>query len=125
MAFRLPKGQLRQKQTHLTTLREDQQAFEGAVMAYNGAVARAREWVQKTANGMRSEYDDSKTERWQDSQTGQAVSVWLDEWDNLDADLVEVLTQRLGRLRPLRISQGVNDAASPVRSTERIVADIR
>jgi len=124
MAFRLTKGQLRQKQTLLTTLREAEQAFEGAVMAYNGAVEQAREWAQKTADGIRSEYD-SKSERWQDSQTGQAVSVWLDEWDNLDADLVEVLTQRLGRLRPLRISQGVNDAASPVRSTERIVADIR
>jgi hypothetical protein len=106
MAFRLPKGQLRQKQTHLTTLREDQQAFEGAVMAYNGAVARAREWVQKTANGMRSEYDDSKTERWQDSQTGQAVSVWLDEWDNLDADLVELPDSVAGALETLAHQPG-------------------
>src|ERR1700759_2389588 len=89
MAFRLTKGQLRQKQTLLTTLREAEQAFEGAVTAYNGAVEQAREWLQKTADGIRSEYD-SKSERWQDNRTGQAVSVWLDEWDNIDADLVEL-----------------------------------
>jgi hypothetical protein len=89
MAFRLTKDQLRQKQTLLTTLREAERAFEGAVTAYNGSVERAKEWVQKTADGIRSEYD-SKSERWQDNRRGQAVSVWLDEWDNIDADLVEL-----------------------------------
>jgi hypothetical protein len=105
MAFRLTKGQLRQKQTLLTTLREAEQAFEGAVMAYNGAVEQAREWAQKTADGIRSEYD-SKSERWQDSQTGQAVSVWLDEWDNLDADLVELPDSVAGALETLAHQPG-------------------
>ena len=112
MAFRLTKGQLRQKQTLLTTLREAEQAFEGAVMAYNGAVEQAREWAQKTADGIRSEYD-SKSERWQDSQTGQAVSVWLDEWDNLDADLVELPDSVARAIETLAHHPGVNDANHP------------
>ena len=89
MAFHLTKDQLRQKETLLTTLREAEQAFESAVTVYNEAVEQAREWVQSTADGIRSEYN-SKSERWQDSRTGQAVSVWLDEWDNIDASLVEL-----------------------------------
>src|SRR6201993_164790 len=88
MAFRLTKDQLRQKETLRITLREAEQAFESAITAYNQAVDQAAEWLQRTADGIRSEYD-SKSERWQYSRTGQAVSVWLDEWDNFDADLME------------------------------------
>jgi hypothetical protein len=89
MAFRLTKDQLRQKETLRTTLREAEQAFESAITAYNQAAEQAAEWVQTTADSIRSEYD-SKSERWQDSRTGQAVSVWLDEWDNFDADIMEL-----------------------------------
>ena len=98
MAFRLTKDQLRQKETLRTTLREAEQAFESAITAYNQAAEQAAEWVQTTADSIRSEYD-SKSERWQDSRTGQAVSVWLDEWEIAAGESHEdARSSRVGRL---------------------------
>jgi outer membrane protein TolC len=89
MAFRLTKDQLRQKETLLATLRPAEQALDDAVTAYNQAIEQAKAWVQETTDTIRREYD-SKSERWQEGHAGLTVSEWLDAWDDVDADPVEL-----------------------------------
>jgi hypothetical protein len=55
------------------------------IEAYNQALEEAREFAEQFANQMREAYDDM-SERWQEGDTGQSVSSWIDEWEGLELD---------------------------------------
>jgi hypothetical protein len=83
--------------------------LDAALTAYNEAIEQAKQWVKETADSIRREYE-SKSERWQEGQTGQAVSEWLDAWDNVDADPVESPDSVADAIEKLSDQPGVHDA---------------
>jgi hypothetical protein len=55
---------------------------ENALNLYNEIVQEARGFADDIANEHTDAFDD-KSERWQDSETGEAVREWVDEWQNV------------------------------------------
>lgn len=96
-------------------LRDTQLALEGAitkfnddvsslftenvapVLAYfNDAIDAANEFMQDAANEAQEHYDN-RSEKWQDSDAGNALTAWIDTWgeelQNLDIDEPEPIDE--------------------------------
>lgn len=55
-----------------------------------------KEWLDATYQDMRSRFDQ-RSERWQEGDTGQTASEWIDEFDSIAGE-VETLSDRLTQL---------------------------
>lgn len=60
------------------------QRLNEAIQDYNATICDANEWAQQIVNQM-EDFKDAKSEKWQDSDTGQQYDSWLQSWaDNLN-----------------------------------------
>lgn len=129
MAFKLSKAQIKERADLTAVLREAGEAynraaevFNAAVEAawdglhvaqlnYNAAISDAQQFCADLAEDKRDEYDD-KSERWQNGDTGQAASDWIDAWDVVEfeeldtekpepVDLIEDTSDLPGRIEDL------------------------
>lgn len=97
------RAELQQLKTQLTTGQSDLKVdfeqllkelsnrlyyFNTKVMEYNEHVGRARDFAKKVLEDLHDEYDE-KSERWQESEAGQAAQSMIDEWESLDLDPIE------------------------------------
>jgi len=67
-------------------------AFNEIIVAYNEVVATATGFGEDIAREM-DEYYSGKSDKWRDSEAGEAYAEWKTEWENLnliDADTVEM-----------------------------------
>lgn len=106
MAFKLTKEEQKARDAHLVELQEKWQDIEqavekgreaineafahvcSAISAYNEARNAADTWREEVASRLRGEYDD-KSETWQESDRGQEVSAFVDEWENIENSEVD------------------------------------
>lgn len=63
--------------------------IEDALSAYNELVAEARDFASDVASQADSDIAD-KSEKWQDSERGQAAIAFKDEWEGLVLEDVEI-----------------------------------
>lgn len=68
-------------------LQEAVTAYNAVVDRYNEALNEARGWVDDMGNAIEAAISE-KSERWQESDTGQAVQEWRDSFDQ--DDLTEI-----------------------------------
>ena len=61
-----------------------------AIDSYNEVVTDMETFRDEIVGEMSSYYDD-RSEKWQDSDTGQAYSGWKDDWEGLDVSPVEAV----------------------------------
>jgi hypothetical protein len=103
---KLSKAQVAEKQQHVTKLREMQGALEKAVADYNARldelkgpveqalhnlnaqIALVNEWVYGLSGEM-NEHFDTKSDRWQESDRGQAYNNWKED-SSAELDEVEI-----------------------------------
>lgn len=60
-----------------------------AVSSYNEALEEAQQFVADVASRIDSEISE-RSERWQESEKGQAASKWLSDWQDADFDTLDV-----------------------------------
>ncbi len=107
MAFKLDKQELKRRDQLFDELGEARAKLEDAVAvfnddlnvareklqnqiaAYNEVVLEARGFIEDVASRLDSEFDD-KSERWQESDKGQAAASLRDEWQNIAFDGIEI-----------------------------------
>lgn len=70
-----------------TAMQEEWRKVEAAVQNLNDAIAEANQWRSDVAAAIQ-EYMDGKSDKWQESDRGQAYASWKSEWE--DSDLEEV-----------------------------------
>lgn len=58
------------------------------ITAYNVILAEAKEYAEEIAARFQTEFDD-KSEKWQESEKGVAVSEMIESWTNLDFEEVD------------------------------------
>ena len=109
MALKLTKDEIKQKDDHVSELEKQMANMENAVNVfnaametarvdlrdavskYNEALTAARGFAEDIASRLENEIDD-KSEKWQESDKGQAAASFKDDWegvelqDDLDAD---------------------------------------
>jgi predicted nucleic acid-binding Zn-ribbon protein len=64
-------------------------ALQDKVTAYNETLAPLREFKDDISSRLEEEISD-KSERWQESDKGQAASEWQQEWANADIEDIEL-----------------------------------
>src|SRR2546423_1733543 len=64
-------------------------AVEAVVEAYNTVLEEAREFAADVRSDI-EEYISKRSEKWQESETGQSYASWLSEWENLELDDLDV-----------------------------------
>ena len=107
MAFKLTKGEQKQKadfQLELAKAREEldakvedvndalQTAIDAlmdAVADYNSALERARAFATDIVSQAEEDFSD-KSERWQEGERGEICRAWIDEWEQLSLDDIEL-----------------------------------
>lgn len=106
MAFKLDKQESLRRAGLVASLQEAWGKIEDAVDVYNDAVAElkgpvaeaieayneiateAAGFAEDVATRAEGEFDD-KSEKWQESERGQAAGGWRDEWQSLDLATIE------------------------------------
>jgi hypothetical protein len=63
--------------------------LDEAIRNYNEVVESARGFAEDIASAADCAIDD-KSEKWQDSDNGQAAVLWKDEWESASFDEIEV-----------------------------------
>ena len=107
MAFKLTKHDAARRAEHVEKLTEAAAKLEDAVVVfnagleqlkgpltaalaeYNSVLAEARGFAEDIASQADSELDE-KSERWRDSDRGQAAVAFKDEWEGLALDELEL-----------------------------------
>lgn len=56
---------------------------------YNTVVEQAREFVEERHDQMQSQYED-RSEKWQQSEKGEAFQEWLNEWEEAQSELEDI-----------------------------------
>jgi hypothetical protein len=107
MAFKLDKKETARQEELVADLRKASSELEDAVSVYNDALEKLKAPVEEAlkkyndvveeARGfsadIASRADDEitdKSERWQESERGEAASSWKDEWENASLDEIEI-----------------------------------
>lgn len=108
MAFKLTKDEMKTKTELGESLEKAWASVEEAVGVYNDDIKVAKEKVTKViasfndvaaqaatfiagvAERAEGEIGD-KTEKWQESEKGEAAASWKDEWSEFDADGIEIM----------------------------------
>lgn len=98
--MKLPKSDLTRLQTLVDTLTAARLDVEDALARYNLALAEADVFRSEIADQFQNEYDD-KSEKWQESDAGSAASDLIDEWSNVDFEMVEFQLDHPERLLDL------------------------
>lgn len=80
-------------------------ALGRAIRRHNDAVAAARQFVAAVAEDLRDQYD-GKSEKWQESEAGQAADAMVTEWE--DAALEDVAPVRVLLPDPPHFEEGLN-----------------
>lgn len=62
---------------------------EGAVEEYNEAVLETREWIEERASDFES-YREGRSEKWQESEKGEAFETFIQSWQDIDLDEIEI-----------------------------------
>ena len=68
---------------------EAYEAFESAIGEYNTALASVTEWRDDIVQQM-SDYQSERSDKWQEGEAGQQYQSWIDEWEGLSLDEVEL-----------------------------------
>jgi hypothetical protein len=107
MAFKLTKSQLAQRTTLVTELRakadslaatitaynvamvDVAKAVNDATVAYNACIETAREFAAEVATEAQVQFDEN-SEQWQEGTKGTAAAEWIQEWENVDLEDVEL-----------------------------------
>jgi hypothetical protein len=107
MAFKLSKAELEQRSKLIERLNEAHGKLEAAINGYNEQVAELREPVEQAvstyneelaeaaafaaqiAESRQGEYDD-KSDKWQEGDKASAAADWISEWENFEADEIEI-----------------------------------
>jgi len=76
-------------ETYHTAVQEAWAALTTAVETYNEALAEGRQWVEDRKNEL-DDFIANKTEKWQESEKGQAVESMREEYDNIDLNDIEL-----------------------------------
>jgi hypothetical protein len=63
--------------------------LEAEIEAYNALVTEARDFAEDRAN-VADEAISDKSDKWQESERGEAAVAFRDEWQNLSLDDVEI-----------------------------------
>lgn len=99
MAFKLSKADSKLKDEHAQHLRDAKEkitiqenmmtvavdALNRAIKDYNGVLADVKTFVDEHAEVWQAEHDD-KSEKWQESEKGEAATTLIGEWEGFDAD---------------------------------------
>lgn len=60
------------------------QSLNDAISDYNATINDANEWAQQLV-GQMEDFKEAKSEKWQDSDTGQQYDSWIQQWaDDLE-----------------------------------------
>lgn len=108
MAFKLSKQELELRDQHVEKLErawsnieqaissynqvtneELREPVEKAVADYNEVLGGAKEFAEKIANRMDGEFDE-KSEKWRDSERGQAAAELRDTWQEMEMEKLEL-----------------------------------
>ena len=102
MAFRLDRIEKQNRNNLINDLRTKQDEFEAlksstpttaelqtAASELLVLVGEAEEFRDSVASRLRDEFDE-KSEKWQESETGEAASAFIDEWENVSFDDFEI-----------------------------------
>lgn len=107
MAFRLSKAQRTELANYQRALRHEREQIatefaramdtireaigdlnESCIAVHNETVEKASAFVESVAEEFRDQYDE-RSERWQESEAGQAALAFVEEWENADVETVE------------------------------------
>jgi hypothetical protein len=108
VAFKLSKQELELRDQHVEKLErawsnieqaissynqvtneELREPVEKAVADYNEVLGGAKEFAEKIANRMDGEFDE-KSEKWRDSERGQAAAELRDTWQEMEMEKLEL-----------------------------------
>jgi hypothetical protein len=114
MAFKISKKQLAERDTLAADLRKQAEALNIAIVAFNQAIEplsqavgaaledynsileKARTLADIVIETAQAEFD-TKSEKWQESDTGIQVRNWIEQWEmslvDVDLELPEPLTE--------------------------------
>jgi oligoendopeptidase F len=53
------------------------------------AIVKVREWVENIASDRRDKFDE-KSEKWLESEAGDAASEWLEAWESFEIEDIEL-----------------------------------
>lgn len=70
----------------LTKLRDE---LRSKAEEYNTTLVEVRGWTEDIFSQADSDYDD-KSDKWRDSDAGEAAQQWKSEWENLGLDEIEL-----------------------------------
>lgn len=107
MAFKLTKVEVEQRDQLVAALNTKYAALEDAVSEYNAKLAELREPLQHALDGyneaveqargfaedIASQIDndiEDKSEKWQESERGEAAIAWRDEWQGIDLSEIDL-----------------------------------
>lgn len=62
------------------------------IEAFNEAVEETNGWVEDVARTI-EEYIDERSEKWQESERGDAYGTWKDEWENFTLEIVDTVEE--------------------------------
>lgn len=111
MAFKLTKGELAERDTHVEKLRalagriEDEvaeangklgdllQPVREAITAYNTYLTEAVSGFTSNVGNRLTEEMDEKSEKWQESEKASAVSALIQEWESVALDEIDDLDE--------------------------------
>lgn len=89
MAFKLGKADQKQIAEFADQLATLRQGVMEAVTKYNEKQEEAREYIAGIGMTMAESYAD-KSERWQESDRGRATQSWIEEFENIDLQEIEI-----------------------------------
>lgn len=107
MSFKLSKDECKQRTDLMAKLSEMRNAFETAIETYNETIQEARGSVEESAQALNDALEEArsfvadianqgesdyaeKSERWQESDKGQAAQEWWQAWQELESSLEPV-----------------------------------
>lgn len=59
------------------------------VEQFNDVVNRTNTFIEET-HGTLDEYYDSKSEKWQEGETGEQFYEWVQAWEDIELDIIQV-----------------------------------
>lgn len=105
--MKLTKAELAERERHADALKSKAQALEEALQEfnsgldalraafqpaldeYNEALDGAREFKEDIVSSLQEKFDD-KSDRWKESERGQQVQQWIEEWEGAEFEPLEL-----------------------------------
>jgi exonuclease VII small subunit len=138
MAFKIKAADMKRLEESASELETKRSALEDAVNAFNEELAAARATLQESvdayneaAESIRAQIQDihnelseqfaDRSEKWQEGDTGQRVSEWLDNLEHEPERISDVSLDEFPE--ELDFEELVNDGDNPVEVVNELVAD--